>query len=117
MEEQAALFKDVFEKQEAHTALPYVKKFYPIHTLPGTEKLLTDKKGNTLLAAQRSGQGNLYLSAFSYEPENSDMVYHPIFVPVMVNMSCNMNSNLNSSWFLNSDNPVYIGCCGRTVYF
>ena len=108
MEEQAALFKDVFEKQEAHTALPYVKKFYPIHTLPGTEKLLTDKKGNTLLAAQRSGQGNLYLSAFSYEPENSDMVYHPIFVPVMVNMSCNMNSNLNSSWFLNSDNPVYI---------
>lgn len=108
LEEQAALFKDVFEKQEANTALPYVKKFYPIHAIPGTEKLLTDKKGNILLAAQRTGQGNLYLSAFNYTPENSDMVYHPIFVPVLVNMSCNMNSNLNTSWFLNSDKPVYI---------
>ncbi len=107
-EEQSSLFKDVFEKQEANTALPYVKNFYHIQALPGTEKLLTDKKGNILLAAQRTGQGNLYLSAFNYSPENSDMVYHPLFVPILVNMSCNMNSNLNTSWFLNSDKPVYI---------
>lgn len=107
-EEQSSLFRDVFEKQEANTALPYVKSFYHIQPLSGTEKLLTDKKGNILLAAQRTGQGNLYLSAFDYTPENSDMVYHPLFVPVMVNMSCNMNSNLNTSWFLHSDKPVYI---------
>lgn len=107
-EEQSSLFKDAFEKQEANTALPYAKNFYHIQALPGTEKLLTDKKGNILLAAQRTGQGNLYLSAFSYSPENSDMVYHPLFVPIMVNMSCNMNSNLNTSWFLNSGKPVYI---------
>lgn len=108
IEEQSSLFKDVFEKQEANTALPYVKKFYHIQPFSGTEKLLTDKKGNILLAAQRTGLGNLYLSAFNYTPENSDMVYHPIFVPVMVNMSCNINSNLNSSWFLHSEKPVYI---------
>ncbi len=113
IEEQSSLFKDVFQKQEANTALPYVKNFYHIQALPGTEKLLTDKKGNVLLAAQRTGQGNLYLSAFSYGPENSDMVYHPIFVPVMVNMSCNMNSNLNTSWFLNSHEPVYIARQGH----
>lgn len=108
IEDQASLFKDVFEKTEGNTALPYVKRFYPIRTTPSTEKLLTDKRSNTLLAAQNSGKGHLYLSAFSYAPDNSDMVYHPLFVPVMVNMAYQLNSNLHSSWFLNSDKPVYI---------
>lgn len=108
IEDQSSLFKDVFEKPEKNTTLPYVKKFYPIRANDKTEKLLTDKRDNILLASQNSGQGNLYLSAFSYSPENSDMVYHPLFVPVMINMSYNLNSNLNTSWLLNSGKPIYI---------
>lgn len=108
IEDQASLFKDVFEKQDKNITLPFVKTFYTFSHAGKAEKLLADKKGNNLLAALKAGQGNLYLSAFSFAPENSDMVYHPLFVPVMVNMSYNLNSNLNTSWFINSGKPIYI---------
>lgn len=108
VENQASLFKDVFEKMEDHTTFPYARNFYPLLSTTRAENLLKDKRGNTLLAAQRTGNGNIYLSAFSFDPQNSDMVYHPLFVPVMINMSCNLHSDLNTSWFLNSGTPVYL---------
>lgn len=108
IETQAAIFRDVFEKDEKNPQLPGAKQFYHITDPGSSEKLLTDKKGFTVLAAQTFGKGNLYLSAFDYSPDNSDMVYHPLFVPLMVNMASNMNSALNTSYFLNSDKPVIL---------
>lgn len=108
IEDQSALFKDVFEKQEANTVLPRAKQFYRLDNLSDAEKLLTDKRGNTVLAAQSFGKGSAYISAFNYDTDNSDMVYHPLFVPVMVNMAYRVNSTLNTSWLLNSDKPVNI---------
>ena len=109
IETQAALFRDVFEQEEKNPQLPRAKQFYHLTNLGNSEKLLIDKKGFTVLAAQTFGKGNLYLSAFDYSPENSDMVYHPLFVPLMVNMASNMNSALNTSYFLNSNKPVVLG--------
>lgn len=108
IETQAAIFRDVFEKEEKNPQLPKAKQFYRLMNLENSEKLLVDKKGFTVLAAQTFGKGNIYLSAFDYSPENSDMVFHPLFVPLMVNMASNMNSALNTSYFLNSDKPVIL---------
>lgn len=108
IETQSALFRDVFEKEEKNPQLPQAKQFYHLKNTGNSEKLLTDKKGFTVLTAQTFGKGNLYLSAFDYSPENSDMVYHPLFVPLMVNMVCNINSALSTSYFLNSDKPVIL---------
>lgn len=108
IETQAAIFRDVFEKEEKNPQLPRAKQFYHLSNPGNSEKLLIDKRGFTVLAAQTFGKGNLYLSAFDYSPDNSDMVYHPLFVPLMVNMASNMNSALNTSYFLNSDKPVIL---------
>lgn len=108
IETQAAIFRDVFEKEEKNPQLPRAKQFYHLSNPGNSEKLLIDQKGFTVLAAQTFGKGNLYLSAFDYSPDNSDMVYHPLFVPLMVNMASNMNSVLNTSYFLHSDKPVIL---------
>lgn len=108
IENEASLFKNVFEKQEDNMVLPRAKQFYHLLNAEKSEKLLTDKRGNTVLASQSSGQGNIYISAFDYDATNSDMVYHPLFVPVMVNMACNINSALRTSYFLNQENIVNI---------
>lgn len=113
IETQAALFKDVFEKQEDNIVLPRAKQFYHLANDEKAEQLLRDKRGYTLLAAQNTGQGNIYISAFNYDPDNSDMVYHPLFIPIMVNMACNVNSEMNTSYFLGSDKPVKIN--GKTI--
>ena len=108
LEEQSTLFKDVFEKQDGNTVYPRSKKFYRLANTDNAEKLLTDKRGNTVLAAQRLGNGNIYISAFNYNPDNSDMVYHPIFVPVMVNMAYNINAVLRTAYNLNTETAVSV---------
>lgn len=108
IETQAAIFRDVFEQEEKNPVLPHAKQFYRLGNVANSEKLLTDKKGFPVLVSQNFGKGNIYISAFDYSPENSDMVYHPLFVPIMVNMARNVNSALNSSYFLHSQKPVTI---------
>lgn len=108
IEEQSAIFRDVFEKSENKLVLPYARKFYQLQAGEHSEKLLSDKKGNTLFASYPWGKGNIYLSAFNYNTDNSDMVYHPLFVPIMINMAYNVNQSLNTSWTLNSDAPIII---------
>lgn len=109
LETQASLFKQVLEQENQQAVLPHVQSFYSLSTPSGTEKLLTDKKGNTLLAAKPFGKGNLYISAFNFHPDNSDMVYHPLFVPLMANMACRINSALSTSYLLNTDRTVTLG--------
>lgn len=106
IETQAAIFRDVFEQEEKNPVLPRAQRFYHLASLGNAEKLLADKKGFPVLISRSFGKGNLYLSAFDYAPENSDMVFHPLFVPVMVNMACNVNTALNTSYFLGADKPV-----------
>lgn len=108
LETQASLFRNVFEQEEDKAVLPHIGCFYPLSVPAGSEKLLTDKRNNTLLAAKTFGKGNIYVSAFSFHPENSDMVYHPLFVPLMANMGCRINSALNTSYLLNTDQTVTI---------
>lgn len=72
LESEAFLFKDAFEKQDKNTTLPSVNLFYPLQITANSEKLLTEQKGNTLFSAYTYGSGNIYTSAFSFEPENSD---------------------------------------------
>lgn len=108
IETQASLFKDVFEQEDKQAVLPQARQFYPLHLTAGSEKLLTDKRDNVLLAARQFGKGNLYVSAFSYAPTNSDMVYHPLFVPQLLNMAGNINSALNNAYFLNAAKEVTV---------
>lgn len=108
LESEAFLFKDAFEKQDKNTAFPSVNLFYPLQITANSEKLLTDKKGNTLFSAHTYGSGNIYTSAFSFEPENSDLVFHPLFVPLLVNMAYNVNSNLKNSWTIHSNERIVI---------
>lgn len=108
IETQSSVFKDVFEQDDKNPVLPRASHFYRLENLGNAEKLLTDKKGNTVLASRTLGNGILYLSAFNYNPDNSDMVFHPLFVPTLVNMACNVNSALNTSYFLNSGQPAAI---------
>lgn len=108
IETQASLFKDAFAEESRQSVLPQARHFYPLQLSGGCEKLLTDKRNHVLLAAKQFGKGNLYVSAFSYAPENSDMVYHPLFVPQLVNMARNINSALNNAYFLNAAQEVTI---------
>lgn len=108
IETQAALFRNVFEQEDKRAVLPYIRRFYELSLNSGAEKLLQDKRGNTLLASKIFGKGIIYVSAFNFAPENSDMVYHPLFIPLMANMACRVNSALNTSYFLNTDQPVTI---------
>lgn len=107
-ERESALFKDAFEKPEENSSYPYVRNFYHFLLQGTAEKLLNDKQNNPLLLAQPVGKGTLYLAAFNFGPENSDMVYHPLFVPLLVNMAYNLHPALNTSWFLNSGTPVIL---------
>lgn len=108
IETQSAIFRDVFEQEEKNAALPYARQFYRLADVGNAEKLLTDKKGFPVLVAKPFGKGYVYLSAFDYAPENSDMVYHPLFVPLMVNMAANVNAALNTSYFLDAGKPVIL---------
>lgn len=108
IETQASLFRDVFEAETSEARLPYIHRFYRLSTPAGNEKLLSDKRGNVLLAARSLGKGNLYVSAFGFEPENSDMVYHPLFVPLLVNMAVQVNSALRTSYTLHQQPQVTI---------
>lgn len=108
IETQASLFRNVFEKEDKQAVLPRIRTFFPLSASGQMEKLLSDKRHNTLLAAKVFGKGNLYVSAFSFAPENSDMVYHPLFVPLLANMACRVNSALNTAYFLNTEQPVTI---------
>lgn len=108
IETEAPLFREVFEKQSSNPVLPQAKQYYHFINVQKAEKLLTDKKGEAVFLSQNFGQGNLYLSAFHYDPENSDMVYHPLFVPLMINMASNVNAALNSSYFLGNTQPVVL---------
>ena len=102
IETQASLFKNVLEQEDSKAVLPRIEHFYHLDAPNGTEKLLTDKKNHILLAAKPFGKGNLYVSAFGFHPDNSDMVYHPLFVPLMANMACQVNSALNTSYQLHA---------------
>lgn len=106
IENEAGLFRNVFEKQDENIVLPRAKTFWHLSNTGNSEKLIADKRGNPMLAVQSAGKGKIYLSAFDYAPENTDMVYHPLFIPVMVNMAGNINSGLSTFSFLNSGNPV-----------
>lgn len=108
LETQSSLFKNVLEQEDNKAVLPHIQHFYTLNTPAGTEKLLSDKKNHILLAAKTLGKGNLYVSAFSFHPENSDMVYHPLFVPLMANMACQVNSALNTSYQLNAEQNAAI---------
>ena len=108
IETQAALFRDVFEQEDKNAVLPHIQNFYPLNSTAGAEKLLSDKRKNTLLAAKTFGKGNIYVSAFNFSPENSNMVFHPLFVPLMSNMAIQINSALNTFYFLNTDQAVTI---------
>ncbi|GHV64044.1 hypothetical protein FACS1894199_01380 [Bacteroidia bacterium] len=110
VESQSPLFKDVFEKEEKNAVLPSAKLFYPLASGGNTEVLMKDKKGNNVFTSNTLGQGKIYISAFNLEAQNSDMVYHPLFVPTMINMSYNVQSSLHTSWFLgtSSKQPVHI---------
>lgn len=108
IEEQASVFKNVFEKQEGNAVYPQVKQYYKLTHTAQTEKLLSDKPGNPLFVSQNMGKGRIYLSAFSFAPENSDMVYHPLFIPLMVNIACNVSAGLKTSYFLHSDPNIMI---------
>lgn len=109
IETRAALFRDAFaEDAGRQTVLPHIRRFRHLTLAPSSEPLLSDKRGNTLLAAHPFGKGILYLSAFNFAPENSDITYHPLFVPLMANMACRLNTSLNTSYTLGSDKPVII---------
>lgn len=109
IETRAALFRDAFaEEADRQTALPRIRRFHHLTLSPSSEPLLADKRGNTLLAAHPFGKGTLYLSAFNFAPDNTDMTYHPLFVPLMANMACRLNTALNTSYTLGDDKPVII---------
>lgn len=108
IETQASLFRNVFEQEDKQAVLPRIREFYQLSASHNAEKLLSDKRSNLLLAAKTRGKGNVYLSAFSFNPENTDLVFHPLFVPMMANMACRINSALNTSYFLRTEKPVTI---------
>lgn len=108
IEEQASVFKNVFEQLEDNTVLPRTKQYYKLTNTAQAEKLLSDKPGNPLFISQNRGKGRIYISAFSFAPDNSDMVYHPLFVPLMVNMAYNVSSGLKTSYFLQNDQNIVI---------
>ncbi len=102
IELQSALFKDVFADTYNQAILPHIRLFYPLQLSPSSEKLLWDKRGNTLLASANTGKGSIYISAFDFSTPNSDMVFHPLFVPLLVNMAYRLNSAQKISYILNS---------------
>lgn len=114
VETESALFKDAFEGAvEKGTAYPTARRFYPLQLSPRSEPVLTDKKGNVLLAAYPYGDGNVYVASFSFDEQNSDMVFHPLFVPLMVNMAYNVHANLRVAWNIGSDDRLSVN--GRDV--
>jgi hypothetical protein len=109
IETQSYLFKNVFEKDDKNVVLPYAKRYYRLSgSSVNTETVLTDKKGNTVFADGKFGNGKIYISTFDFSSENSDIVYHPIFVPLMVNMAFNVQSELKINYTLGSDEPVVV---------
>lgn len=108
VESESVLFKDAFEKQEDNMVLPRAHWFYKLGDTEGSELFLESKQGDAVLAGKRLGKGCVFVSAFNYDSDNSDMAYHPLFVPMMVNMACNVSSALRTAHFLNSDVPVTI---------
>lgn len=108
IELQSALFKDVFADEYSQSLLPHIRQFYPLRLPSSSEKLLWDKRGNTLLASANTGKGTIYISAFEFSTPNSDMVFHPLFVPLLVNMAYRLNSAQNTCYSLNSNQAVVL---------
>ncbi|WP_316749558.1 BatA domain-containing protein [Pedobacter gandavensis] len=79
------LFKDVFDQVPANMDLPLVNRYFSYleRNTTGKEGILQLPLNQTLFARYPSGAGDIYLSASSLKPEDSNLSRHPVFVPLL----------------------------------
>ncbi len=92
IDKQLAFYDRVFEKQLKKSSdnqkidLPLIKKYFPVLTGPGSNKLLITQGGNTLLASSEIGLGKLFQLAMPLSVEYSQLPEHALFVAIFYQM-------------------------------
>lgn len=85
--QQADLYRDVFESIPKNADLPYVKKYFPVSPTvrKQAETLLWLQNGQPLLTLYRSGSGCLYLFQSPLSQNGGNFVSHNLIVPTLYN--------------------------------
>ena len=77
------LFNDVFEEIPGRLDLPKVNRYFVYSKSNASEDIMEMPAGRPFFSRYRLGAGQLYLSATSIIPEDSNLPLHPIFVPLL----------------------------------
>ena len=88
------VYKDVFDKKTAKTAnldLPKIFSHYVLtrSTHSREASLLSLQNGDNLLSEYKVGNGNIYLSAVSLQPDFTNFAKHALFVPTIYMIALN----------------------------
>lgn len=87
--QQADLFKEVFDELPKNIQLPRVSNYWNIRSQSRTlvERLMEYRNGKSFISLFRAGKGKVYLSSVGLLEEQSNLVNHAIFVPLLYNMA------------------------------
>jgi len=119
--QQAAIFNEVFDELPNNLQLPKVKTYWNIGVQSRTlyEDLMEFRNGKPFISLFQAGKGKVYLSAVGLKEDQSNFVNHAIFVPLLYNMALNAGIqqpnyyNINQSSFrlpafTKKESPVHI---------
>lgn len=85
--QQADLYRDVFESIPENADLPYIRKYFPTDATvrKQAETLLWLQNGQALLTQYRSGTGSIYLFQAPLSQAGGNFVTHDLIVPTLYN--------------------------------
>lgn len=104
LNENARLFKSVFEEVPKNIILPKVEAYYTLNSQSRNlkEKLLSFKTGEDFLIRCQVQDGQVFQLSSAINPNNSNFSDQAIFVPVLYNMALIGRKILPSNYFIGS---------------
>ena len=83
------LFNEVFTDNDNNPDLPLLSNVFPIvlDVKSGASSILSDEEGRCVMASKPYKGGQVYLTGFTLEEENSAFAKHPLFIPVFYNIA------------------------------
>lgn len=107
---QSPVFKNMFEHMPENPDLPVVKKYLQLNTsAAGQSETLMALPGNQpFLAAYKSGQGKVYVSAVPLNEDYSNLPRHALLLPVLFRIALLSGHDQPLFYTLGSDESIEI---------
>lgn len=105
------IFKSVFESVPKNIDYPVIKRHFAFveSSKSGSTAIMQLANGQTLFSSSRLGSGNIYLSATSFDSDDSNLPTSPLFVPLMYRAALMGNAEQPLFYTLGQEEAVLDG--------